>query len=53
MFAKHQVRKMKISIFGLSYVGAVLAGCLAKNGCVVIGANPAQTKVSLFNDGSE
>lgn len=42
---------MRISIFGLGYVGAVCAGCLSARGHDVIGVDISSTKIDLINNG--
>lgn len=42
---------MKVSVFGLGYVGTVSAGCLANDGHEVVGVDPIQQKVDLINQG--
>src|SRR3990170_3678779 len=42
---------MKVSVFGLGYVGAVSCGCLCKDGLDVTGVDVNPAKVKLINDG--
>jgi GDP-mannose 6-dehydrogenase len=42
---------MKISIFGLGYVGAVTAACLAEQGHEVVGVDVSPQKVEMLNRG--
>ncbi len=42
---------MRISIFGLGYVGAVTAGCLTSRGHYVVGVDVHPQKVDDFNNG--
>jgi GDP-mannose 6-dehydrogenase len=42
---------LKVSIFGLGYVGCVSVGCLAQNGNEIIGVDINQSKLELLNRG--
>ena len=46
-----EVNAMRISIFGLGYVGAVCAGCLSARGHHVIGVDVSASKIDLINNG--
>lgn len=42
---------MKVSVFGLGYVGSVLCGCLTQDGHEVVGVDVQQVKVESINRG--
>jgi len=42
---------MRVSIFGLGYVGCVSAGCMAKAGNEVVGVDVNPTKTSILSEG--
>src|SRR6201988_634926 len=43
---------MKISVFGLGYVGSVSAACFAKEGDEVVGVDVNLTKIRIINEGA-
>ena len=43
---------MKVSVFGLGYVGCVTAACMAKTGNTVIGVELQPEKVAIVNSGA-
>ena len=42
---------MKVSVFGLGYVGAVTSACLANSGYEILGVDRDRLKVDLINRG--
>jgi len=42
---------MRVSVFGLGYVGTVSCGCFAQDGMEVVGVDQVRSKVDLINGG--
>jgi GDP-mannose 6-dehydrogenase len=42
---------MKVSVFGIGYVGTVTAACLAKDGHDIVGVDVSKSKVEAINSG--
>jgi len=42
---------MKLSVFGLGYVGCVSAACFAQEGHEVVGVDVSSVKVEIINNG--
>lgn len=42
---------MKIAVFGMGYVGVVTSACLARDGHIVIGVDPNESKTDLVKQG--
>src|SRR5215211_3207708 len=48
---KERERNMRLSVFGLGYVGCVSAACFAGEGHAVVGVDVNPTKVEIINGG--